>query len=89
MKNEIPTGSVTAMIVLPTDSPTRVEDVARRPDEEVGVLEVAEQRDVDDDGAGEQRRAGVRSTSLRRIARAKTWLTSVDAASRKTKRQFQ
>ena len=65
------------------------EEVVRRGDEEVVVLEVAEQAEVPDERDGEEplprplRRAGGGSR------RAKTWFQTIEKASRKQKRQSQ
>ena len=57
MKNEIPIGSAIERIADDTSMPDVAEHVARVADEEVVVLEVAEQAEVHHDRAGEQRAA--------------------------------
>ena len=61
--------------------------VVDRREEEVRVLEVAEQAEVERDGEREEPLPHAPASRERWIASARTWLTIVEAASRKTKCQ--
>ena len=65
------------------------EEVVRRGDEEVVVLEVAEQAEVPDERDDEQPLPRASSPSGRGSRAAKTWFQTIEKARRKQKRQSQ